>query len=78
MLRKDMTPKPVYEQLHRLIHEEWQTSLSGVADAAGRYAFRGFRGAYRVAVELGGAKANQQFQLSRDSAQEITVVLESK
>ena len=78
MLRKDMTPKPVYEQLHRLIHEEWQTSLWGVADAAGRYAFRGFRGAYRVAVELGGAKANQQFQLSRDSAQEITVVLESK
>jgi GH35 family endo-1,4-beta-xylanase len=78
MLRKDMTPKPVYEQLHRLIHEEWQTSLSGVADAAGRYAFRGFLGAYRVAVELGGAKANQQFQLGRNSAQEIRVVLQSK
>jgi len=47
MLHKDLTPKSVYEQLHRLIHEEWQTRLSGVADAAGRYAFRGFRGAYR-------------------------------
>jgi len=78
MLRKDMTPKPVYEQLHRLIHQEWQTSFSGVADGSGRFAFRGFRGAYRVAVELGGAKANQPFQLSRDSTQEITVVLESQ
>jgi GH35 family endo-1,4-beta-xylanase len=78
MLRKDMTPKPVYEQLHRLIHQEWQTCLSGATDATGRFAFRGFRGAYRVEIEAGGATASQQFQLSRDSAHEIDVVAASK
>ena len=25
MLRADMSPKPVYEQLQRLIHDEWKT-----------------------------------------------------
>ena len=78
MLRKDMTPKPVYEQLHRLIHEEWQTCLSGVTDGAGRFAFRGFRGNYRVAIQAAGATAGRDFQLTRDSAQEIRAVVESK
>jgi endo-1,4-beta-xylanase len=78
MLRKDMTPKPVYEQLHRLIHQEWQTSLSGATDATGRFAFRGYRGAYRVAIQAGGATASRQFQLTRDSAPEITVLVDAK
>jgi GH35 family endo-1,4-beta-xylanase len=77
MLHKDMTPKPVYEQLRHLIHQEWQTHLSGVSDATGRFAFRGFRGAYRVDIEVSGATASRQFQLIRDRAQEITVVWDS-
>ena len=36
MLRADMTPKPVYEQLKRLIHEEWTTRLAGTTDSTGR------------------------------------------
>jgi hypothetical protein len=75
MLRKDMTPKPVCEQLHRLIHDEWQTRLSGATDSTGRFAFRGFRGAYRVAIEAGGVSVSRQLQLTRDSAQEITIAL---
>jgi GH35 family endo-1,4-beta-xylanase len=78
MLRKDMSPKPVYDQLHRLIHEEWQTSVAGATDSDGRYSFRGFRGAYRVDVEAGGVTASRQFQLNRQSAPEFTVVLDSK
>ncbi len=78
MLRKDMTPKPVYEQLHRLIHQEWQTCLSGATDAGGRFAFRGFRGAYQVSIRVRGTTANRQFQLTRDPAQEIALVVDSK
>ena len=66
------------EQLHQLIHEEWQTSLSGTTDATGRFAFRGFRGAYQVAIEAGGTTANQRFQLARDSAHELNVIVDSK
>jgi hypothetical protein len=35
MLRADRSPKPVYEQLKRLIHEEWQTRVSDATDAFG-------------------------------------------
>ena len=46
MLRADMTPKPVYEQIKRLIHDEWTTRLAGTTDASGQLAFRGFHGGY--------------------------------
>ena len=36
MLRADMSPKPVYEQLKQLIHEEWKTRVSTTTDAKGR------------------------------------------
>ena len=35
MLRADMTPKPVYDQLWRLIHDEWTTRLAGTTDRLG-------------------------------------------
>jgi len=34
--------KPVYEQLKRLIHQEWETTLQGTTDRDGRFTFRGF------------------------------------
>jgi endo-1,4-beta-xylanase len=50
MLHADMTPKPVYNEMKKLIHEEWKTNLSGATDADGRYTFRGFRGRYQLTV----------------------------
>jgi hypothetical protein len=47
-------------------------------DGIGRFSFRGFRGACRVDLEAGGATASRQFQLTRDSAPEFTVVLDFK
>ena len=35
MLRADMTPKPVYEQIKRLIHDEWTTRLAGTTRLLG-------------------------------------------
>ncbi len=50
LLRKDMTPKPAYEALQRLIKGKWwtRTQLQGGAD--GSAGFRGFLGDYRVTV----------------------------
>jgi endo-1,4-beta-xylanase len=49
LLRADMTPKPAYNALKKLIKEEWWTGpLQLKTDAAGKVNFRGFLGDYVV------------------------------
>jgi len=71
MLRRDMTPKPVYDALRRLIHETWHTRVEGKTDGEGRLAFRGFFGRY--AVSAAGAMA--EFHLTKGEKGELTVKL---
>jgi len=75
MLRADMTPKPVYEDLKRLIHDEWNTRLTAKTDADGRLSFRGFRGEYRMMIDSPGGKVERGFQLGTGERQEIVVKL---
>jgi len=60
MLRDDLTPKPVYNALHRLIHDEWHTALETQTDAQGRATFRGFYGTYNVTVADATAHQTQE------------------
>ena len=47
LVRKDMTPKPAYEALTRLIKGKWWTGEAKLTtDAAGKVRFRGYLGAY--------------------------------
>jgi len=71
LLRKDMTPKPAYDALKKLIHETWHTRVEGKTDAEGRLAFRGFFGSY--AVSAAGAKTG--FHLAKGDKAELTVKL---
>jgi GH35 family endo-1,4-beta-xylanase len=48
LLRKDLSPKPAYHALKRLILEEWRTSTQGHADRRGEFTFRGFPGEYEI------------------------------
>ena len=75
MLRADMTPKPVYELLGRLIHEEWMTRLAGTTDASGQFAFRGFRGSYQISAETAGKVVTKPFTLSKGTAQQVHLEL---
>ena len=75
MLRADMSPKPVYEQLRRLIHDEWTTSASATADEAGRFACRGFLGKYRLVVQMSAGKVEREVRLTKDGPPEIIVRL---
>jgi GH35 family endo-1,4-beta-xylanase len=50
LLRKDLTHKPAYNVLMKLIHDEWRTRVSGKTDGQGRVTFRGFFGHYRLTV----------------------------
>ena len=64
-LRSDMTPKPAYEALEKLVKGKWwtQTTLQTAAD--GTASFRGFLGDYRVTVTSEGKKsAVKQFALA--------------
>lgn len=51
-LRKDMSPKPVYERLAALIKGQWWTKTEGQADAKGEFATRAFFGTHRVTATL--------------------------
>ncbi len=75
MLRADMSPKPVYEQLKRLIHEEWNTRLTATTDAAGRFSFRGFWGKYQLVLETPGGKVERSAHLRQDDPKEIVITL---
>jgi hypothetical protein len=73
MLRADMSPKPVYEQLKRLIHEEWKTTLHATTDNDGRFTFRGFCGKYRLVLEVHGRKLVRDLQVSKATRKEVVV-----
>jgi len=52
LLRKDMSPKPAYEALKRLIKKQWWTGpLKLTTNREGRAKFRGFLGQYIVRTE---------------------------
>ena len=66
-LRKDMSPKPVYERLLALIKGEWWTKAAGRTNAQGELALRAYHGTHRVSVELpGGRKAAKEVSWERN------------
>jgi len=73
-LRKDMSPKPAYEVLHRLIKEKWWTRTTVRTDAEGKATFRGTLGQYRITVTAAGRTAEPQtLELRRERANQIRV-----
>lgn len=59
LITEEYQPKPVYERLHHLIHEEWKTSLSiGEIPDDGPVSFRGFYGDYTVTAETADGKTH--------------------
>jgi endo-1,4-beta-xylanase len=53
LLRKDMSPKPVYERLMELIHQEWWTNGEAKTNEQGEAIIRGFYGQYLLTVTSG-------------------------
>ncbi|MCC6145144.1 MAG: endo-1,4-beta-xylanase [Candidatus Hydrogenedentes bacterium] len=73
MLTADMKPKPVYEALQRLIHEEWTTRVEGATDDNGLYSFRGYFGRYSGTVLSGGAETAFTFNVVKGARSPIEV-----
>ena len=64
-VRKDMTPKPAYEALRKLVKGKWWTRAMVRTDAAGTAAVRGFLGEYEVDVAIGGKTVTKRFTLGK-------------
>ena len=73
MLRADLTPKPVYQSLKRLIHQQWRTVADGKTDAQGHFQFRGFHGQYRLVVQGPKGPIEHRCHLSKAGPNRWTV-----
>ena len=52
LIRDDMSPKPAYLELEKLIKKKWWTRTTGKSDKDGTFTFRGFAGDYRRDLEI--------------------------
>jgi endo-1,4-beta-xylanase len=65
LLRADLTPKPVYEALRRLVREEWASRCRMTAGPAGAE-LTGFAGTYRLTAEIDGRHLTATVELTDD------------
>ncbi len=76
MIRADLSPKPVYEKLRQIIHEEWATRAEGKTDTTGAFHFKGFHGEYRVVVRHDGKTREATLSIAPDEADESVITLD--
>lgn len=78
LLDKNMTPKPVYHRLHKLIKEEWMTrNVHQKTTSKGKIKFRGFYGQYEAVVRLeNGTKQFFHFHLEENGANNLIFTLD--
>jgi len=59
-LRRDMSPKPVYERMLELIKGEWWTKASGKTDSKGTWRTRACYGDYELTVRTPDGRVSKQ------------------
>ena len=74
-LRADMTPKPAYEQLERLIKDKWWTQTETTLTPGGKVRFRGFFGQYKVTARRGDRRLTGTFSFDKSVREPIDVQL---
>jgi len=77
LVRADMTPKPAYEELERLIKGKWWTQAETTTNAEGTARFRGFLGEYEVSMQVDGKKLTGTFRLDKTATNMTDVQLKA-
>ena len=75
-LRRDMSPKPVYERLLALIKGEWWTKTEATTDARGEVKLRAFYGTHRITTQSPGGQPvvkEVQWERGKQNQFELTV-----
>jgi GH35 family endo-1,4-beta-xylanase len=76
LLRADMTPKPAYETLRRLIRETWSTDARIATDSSGQASCRATYGDYQLTVSANGHEpVSVAATIARDGASNLRVRL---
>jgi GH35 family endo-1,4-beta-xylanase len=75
LVRADMTPKPAYDALMKLIKGRWWTRAEARVSRQGVAQFHGFYGDYKVSVMEHGRELTGTFTFNSQSAQPIEVKL---
>lgn len=75
LVRADMTPKPAYEQLQRLVKGKWWTETDARAESGGNVHFRGFFGQYEVSAHGGDRKFTGTFRFDKTADKVVDVRL---
>ena len=75
LLRADMTPKPAYESLLKLVKGKWWTRTEARVSRKGRAQFHGFYGEYRVSATEHGHEIVGTFTFDAKTPQPMEVKL---
>ena len=75
LVRADMTPKPAYEQLHRLVKGKWWTQTETEVASGGKARFGGFFGEYKVTAHIGSREVTGSFSFDQSTKATIDVQL---
>ena len=78
LLRKDMSPKPAYLELKKLIREQWMTRCEGKTDKKGEFTFRGFCGEYIARIKRNGKVVEEPFHIGPQERNVINIILREK
>lgn len=75
LVREDMSPKPAYEALMKLVKGKWWTKTSATVGDGGEASFRGTYGDYGISAVVDGRKLTGSFTFTKDSERPLRVVL---
>ncbi len=75
LLRKDLSPKPAYLALRKLIRDQWVTKLKVRTDQDGTCSFRGFCGYYVLRITQAGKDREQAFQVGPQDHAVVPIIL---
>lgn len=72
LLHFDMSPKPAYRELKRLIHETWNTRLSLDSGERSEIGLKGFYGEYEVEITADGKTMTSAMHLEKGAENHFT------
>ncbi|MGD8453275.1 MAG: endo-1,4-beta-xylanase [Phycisphaerae bacterium] len=75
LLRADMTPKPAYDVLKRLVKQDWQAGGTGRSDATGTFTCRVMRGDRWVSYKYGPVSGGLHVSVGEGDAEPVQVVI---
>ncbi len=76
LLDENYEPRPAFDELYRLVNEEWHTHVHRDSGRSGRFRFRGFHGNYELNARLpDGREVSTDFDLNAETPDRMEIRL---